>query len=135
MSRKMLAVVFLALSIGITFSLSIATRVSGRAELPHHSPWGWVWFVIEGAFFFPGALPIVALHKLTGVHLGPSVVIGLSLAFWFFPVGRIRRFFGTFDAVSGKRMWYLPSVSRTAASLLDTLRRLRIGKGKMDGWA
>ena len=92
---------------------------------------------IEG-FSLVGWMLVAALRHVApfvvAAHATAIAVIG-ALAFWFFPVARVRRWFGTFDAVgdAGKRR--LPSLSRGAASVLDALTRLRIGKGKQGGWA
>jgi hypothetical protein len=90
--------------------------------------------IIGGALVVPVMLPLLAFAKLTGIAVSEFWLLTVVAGFWLFPVGRASRWFGTFDAFRGDT-GRLPSFSRSAAVLLDILNRLKVGKGKMGGWA
>ena len=86
-------------------------------------------------FSLAGWMLVAALRHVApsavAAHATAIAVIG-ALAFWLFPVARVCRWFGTHDPFAeGKR---LPSPWRGAAAVLDTLHRLKLGKGKSGGW-
>lgn len=98
---------------------------------------------IEG-FSLAGWMLVAALRHVApsavAAHATAIAVIG-AVAFWFFPVARVRRWFGTYDAFK-ESLWFrlrkrlrLPSFWQAAAAALDTLHRLKLGKGKSGGWA
>jgi hypothetical protein len=86
------------------------------------------------AVMMPGGVVGLPLDRLFHIELSPAVLFGLSALFWLFPVTRIQRHLGTFDAFK-KPVLRLPSITRGAAKVLDLRNRLRAGKGKKQGWA
>lgn len=99
------------------------------------------------AFMLPASLPVVLIEEMV-FQFAPfsdghtmTTILWSTLAaclIWLCPP-RIARWFGTFDAVSAKanrRLFSrLPTISKTAANILDRWNRSRVGKGKMGGWA
>jgi hypothetical protein len=100
----------------------------------------WVAFILPGIGFVGQFERHVLGYQPWGAEHGTTSMLcafAVAALVWFFPVARIERWFGTFDPFTeGKRRFpHLPSLSGAAANVLDKVSRLRVGKGKMGGWA
>ena len=142
MNRKIGALISLALSLGWQTWL----HMHGYTDNP-----GWLlWPLVIGitAFLLPAMLPVIVVeHALDFAPWGEGhtalTYLYMTLAaalIWFFPP-RVFRWFGIFDAFE-ESLWLrlrkrlrLPSFWQAAAAALDTLHRLKLGKGKNGGWA
>jgi hypothetical protein len=90
--------------------------------------------IMWAAAAFPGGLIGVFLHTLTGVTISPATVIAIALLFWFFPVARVQRWAGTFDAFARTNR-ARSRVLGFAAAVLDANDRRKFGTTKTGGWA
>jgi hypothetical protein len=89
--------------------------------------------VMESAAVFPGAAISVMLENF-GIFLPFHDAVLISLAIWFFPVARIERWAGSFDAFAkaGRGRSHILSAW---AKALDFNDRRKFGTTKTGGWA
>ena len=88
----------------------------------------------SSTLLMPGYFCAVACSSVLHFELASWLVQCISLLFWVCPTDRIKRWFGTFDPFPEPTLM-MPSIMRGLAAMLDWLRRLKAGRGKMGGWA
>ena len=127
-NRKYLAPAFCFIGFGVQFD----DLSRHHALLP--VPWATLLDGAAAGLLLPGGVVAVLVRDVTGQAFHFSVMVWLSVAFWLFPVARVRRWFGVYDAFAeGPRR--RPLLMRGAASILDTLNKRLFGRQKTGGWA
>jgi len=89
--------------------------------------------LMVSAAVFPGSMVCVLLENF-GIFLPFHDAVLISLVIWFFPVTRIQRWAGTFDAFA-KAHRGGSCILRAWAAVLDFKDRRKFGTTKTGGWA